>query len=229
MVVTRGNNKTDKNKATPTKSQSGRKAKNKVGSPAPGGTYPYDIDEDSDEYNYADENESGSEHKPQSDVESASSQREKLSINLLQQLAIDIQARGGIQNFSLTGQQVLRTICDQRPELFGQKGDKLRERIGKKVNRWKRLSEIDYINHLRDTLRLTDQQIKPSSSAEEDKKPPAKVITHSSNNNKVPSTVSVPSSSIQSVTSFVGCLDSFSDIKNASMSTMHNTSKSLLR
>ncbi len=137
-----------------------RKLKNKVGSPAARASrglvakavassalvedatsYP-----SSDEFQFSDEDDA----KPRSaspfasasvTSQSSGGSRSKLPLNLQLTLLKDIQREGGIDKFHLGSSQALSFLCDTRPELYGARGDKVRERIRAKVQRWKRLDK----------------------------------------------------------------------------------------
>jgi hypothetical protein len=73
---------------------------------------------------------------------SGSARRSELPHCLLKQLAHDIEAFGGIESFKGTGSaQVLSKLCNQREDQYGKRGDSLREKITKKVFRWKELDD----------------------------------------------------------------------------------------
>ena len=170
MVTTRGSKRKEvpaeapppapapkaKAKSTPRKAIQAKKVKNKVGSPpirSPRGKTPSinEEDVDSDDFNFNDEEDSVSVAGNQdvaSDADSAASLRVRLPANLQRQLLTDIQARGGIQKFGLEAEQALSILCDQRPELYGERGHRVRKRIGKKVQRWKSLSTTEYLGLL---------------------------------------------------------------------------------
>lgn len=179
-----------------------------------------------------------------SDSESTSSQRQRLPINLQRQLLIDIQSKGGIDKFGLDSQQSLANLCDQRPLLYGPRGDKLRGRIGKKVIRWRGLYRDDPTKWLSVLAKLSvaekptgpskakkqrgaSKQVAPPASqdseednqSKEDRKLPAS--SKGQSQRSIPASVSIVSGplSVQSLTSVASK-------KTAAMSTASNTRKS---
>ena len=74
-----------------------------------------------------------------SEAGSTASKRTRLPFNLQWQLLEDIQAKGGLARFRLENEQALAVLCDQRKELYGDQGTKVRVRIGKKVQKWREL------------------------------------------------------------------------------------------
>jgi hypothetical protein len=71
-----------------------------------------------------------------------SSARKELPFFLLKQLAQDIEDFGGLKTFKGTGSaQDLCKLCNQREDLYGKRGESLREKITKKVFRWKELED----------------------------------------------------------------------------------------
>lgn len=192
------------------------KAKNKVGSP-PSRKFPagrvtsppprsdlFGEEESvgSDEANYEDEESTSPE--PPSDSDASTSSRKRLPRHLLQQLGLDIQARGGIQVFRLQSHFPLRALCDQRTELYGQKGSDLRLRIGRKVARWQKLSQAEFNKTLLE-LGLDAKDIKlPKQAKPAAKKSEPEVVASKAENSEpaeaelpaipdpVPSSVSFP-------------------------------------
>jgi hypothetical protein len=71
-------------------------------------------------------------------------------LNLQLTLLKDIQSAGGIDKFHLGSSQALSFLCDSRPELYGARGDKVRNKIGKKVQRWKLLEKDQWLGLLLD-------------------------------------------------------------------------------
>jgi hypothetical protein len=69
---------------------------------------------------------------------SQSSQRQKLPEDLLTCLVADIQGSGGIGAFHLQSAQSISVLCDKNPSVYGRRGNPLREKIRKKVNRWQK-------------------------------------------------------------------------------------------
>ncbi|CAB9531564.1 hypothetical protein SEMRO_3684_G350250.1 [Seminavis robusta] len=133
-------------KLTATKGTSARKVKDKVASPAPRKKLEATFDEcttgdtegggySSDDWNFED----GEDCLGQSDrsASTAGSRREKLSLNIQKSILEDILLAGGIDKFDLKSQQALSELCNQRPELYGQRGDQVRKKIQKKVYKWK--------------------------------------------------------------------------------------------
>ena len=245
MVSTRSNTPSKeavKHPATPAsrkKAARTKKVKNKVSSP-PAVRHPLVADEvDSDEFNYEEESESVAQ-EPESDLESAGSGRRRLPTNLLQQLALDIHARGGIALFNLENKQGLADLCDQRIELYGDRGGDTRKRIQKKVQKWRELTPTGYLGVLRKLgVQFTDSE---PEIFEREKKPAAKkatgALTSPSANPvpasaipvpTIPASVSVPASSsvrsVESNTSLVATVNSFASTSGAKMSTFQNTSK----
>lgn len=74
-------------------------------------------------------------------VVSSSSQRHRLPENLVRQLLIDIQEAGGIHCFHLKSIQALSELLNKRQKLYGSRGEPIRERIRKKVHRWRKAYE----------------------------------------------------------------------------------------
>jgi hypothetical protein len=74
---------------------------------------------------------------------SQSSQRTRLPPNVVVALVADIQASGGIGAFHLQETQRVASICEANPQIYGRRGNKLREKIRKKVNRWQRAYKTD--------------------------------------------------------------------------------------
>ena len=79
---------------------------------------------------------------------SRGSRRAKQTLNLQRTLLKDIQSAGGVGKFHGGSSQALAFLCDTRPELSGGRGDKVRERIGKKVQHWKQLEKDQWFGLL---------------------------------------------------------------------------------
>lgn len=82
---------------------------------------------------------SASVASPSSDTDTSSKRAfDPLPGVVLKQLATDIEAAGGIQKFSGLNKapQALASLCNTREDLYGLRGDKLRNKIGKQVHRW---------------------------------------------------------------------------------------------
>lgn len=243
MVRTRGQGKqTDGKQSTPSKAAA-RKVKNKVGSPPvrpPIGLRPLveESDVESDEFDYNEEEDSAPVETP-SDADSAASSassRARLPHNLQRQLLIDIQNKGGIKEFGSESEQALRAICDAREQLYGKRGSRLRVRIGKKVQRWKKLSSEDYLalfTKFRVTSQVEDPPQEDSKPAAKPSKPypeptaapkqavfPAAVSTRSASIG-VPSAIAFQSG--QSVSTVASARSTLTSTKK--MSTQANTSK----
>ena len=163
MVSTRSGKQTPKKVA---------KVKNKVGSPTPShrvasppprGSDRFGAEESvgSDDINYEDE-ESTSPEALSVHSEATTSSRLRLPRHVLQQLGLDIQARGGIHLFKLESHFALQALCDQRIGLYGQRGSDLRLRIGRKVARWQKLTQTEFTQVLLD-LKLEEKDIKLQS------------------------------------------------------------------
>lgn len=178
MVQTRGSKQ--KTPASAPSSAAGRatasrRVKNKVGSPTPKKKPPIlplpspgrsegEEQYSSDELDYEAEEDPTSEQPQASDSSTSStgSKREKLPGHVLSQLAADIHARGGIDKFSLESEQALAVLCDQRPELCGTRGSKLRLRVRKKVYRWKekqKQNPLAWLQTIKD-LQVTEKPTK---------------------------------------------------------------------
>jgi hypothetical protein len=129
----------------------GAKVKNKVGSPAPSRSEAFkhscigQSDYDTDDFDYDREVDSDvvfSDAVDDSDTSFSSpkskQKREELPKNLQRQLLEDINKKGGIDKFDVLSTQAICELCDQRPTLYGNRGDKIRKRISKKVARWRK-------------------------------------------------------------------------------------------
>ena len=99
----------------------------------------------SDEFNYKDEEDetSVSASEASSTPSASGKQRSSLPHNLVRQLLIDIQQHGGIKVFQLQAPQALKELCDKNQKLYGTRGDPIRPRIRKKVQKWREKSEKD--------------------------------------------------------------------------------------
>lgn len=187
MVKTRkGDYKTSSlsNKKTTTK------VKDKVGSPEaraarglsakaeiPSTTLQYS----SDEFNYSDEDDSASlKSTAASDTSQVSEgSRSNLKPYLLSILLRDVISAGGIDRFHLVSSQALATLCDKRPEIYGPRGSKLRERIRKKIFRWKLLqskSEDKWLallvkHNISVKPRKAQQEVAAEPTGKDDRKP----------------------------------------------------------
>jgi len=184
MVQTRRGTKQNSAKKPPASPAANRaiasqRVKNKVGSPVakkkapilPPPASPSEADYSTDEFDL-DEEEDEEQPAPASDSSAASSvasnsKREKLARNVLIQLAVDINDRGGIIQFSLAEEFALANLCDLRPELYGERGSRTRLRIGKKVDRWK--GKVKQ-NHLAWLKILEDLQVTQKPKAAPKKK-----------------------------------------------------------
>lgn len=126
-------------------SSGARKVKNKVSSPSPGKTAsisnPLFSDLSSDEFDYGDYLEEDSkgdlDESDSSTVSGSSTKRQRLPLYLLKQLLVDIQQAGGIHCFHLKSNQALSEILNKRPDLYGSRGQPIRDRIRKKVHHWR--------------------------------------------------------------------------------------------
>lgn len=171
MVKTRKGNYTSphpSNKPPKPSSGSVRKVKNKVGSPA-AKNRPSSLssplqqgEHSSDDFEFDKEEDIEEQQEAvasDSSLCSQGSQRQRLPFHLQRTLLSDIQLRGGIDNFGLESEQALSLICDQRPELYGERGDSLRMRIGRKVCHWRIISnksKTDWFGVLR-KFQVTDK------------------------------------------------------------------------
>lgn len=72
---------------------------------------------------------------------SSSVARKRLAFHIQKQLAQDIEAAGGIKLFKNKDGHRLSHLCDNREELYGPRGDDLRQKITKKVYRWQLLDK----------------------------------------------------------------------------------------
>lgn len=89
----------------------------------------------------------GSSLKSTASVESAGSKnRQRLALRVEKQLLRDIEAEGGLHFFGNGRPQALRSLLDNpdRTSVYGQRGDDIRKRIGKRVDYWKRGNYVDY-------------------------------------------------------------------------------------
>jgi hypothetical protein len=79
---------------------------------------------------------------------SSAGSRKTLTLFVQKQLLQDIEAAGGIK--TLSGKQhKLSSICNQRPEIYGIRGEETRRRITKKVYRWQLLDrENQYVEEV---------------------------------------------------------------------------------
>ena len=237
-------------KQTPKRTTTGaaRKVKNKVASPRPRQPdLPPLSDIDSDDYNFAEEEESVGA-APASETDSASSKREKLPRNLLHQLALDINARGGIRLFNVQSNQALASLCDQRPELYGERGGVVRAKIQKKVQEWRELFVRNPESYLKSIQRIGVQlegqveeevfeskpaskpaakkRISTSSTAKAVKEPPRSPSPAIPNSVTFQSTTTTAAStnSVHSTPSYIGSINSWAQADSKTMAHT-NTSK----
>ena len=240
------------------KSSVKNKLKNKVGSPvgrtktagrantavASQGEYSSDDFDISEEEDVNQEQE----HIPSdSSFCSQASRRQRLPFNLQATLLSDIQVRGGIDKFGLESEQALALLCDDRPELYGERGDPLRRKIGKKVVRWRssfNKSKASWLKVL-SKFQVTEKPSKVQREAlskevpiADDRKPAPIPSQHTSSSSHlpvadpsavagfIPSTVSFPSaSSIASAASAVSKIFKMdSSNSNTSKFPIHMTS-----
>ena len=130
----------------------------------------FDIDEEEDP-----EDRRGPAPASDSSASSTASKRERLPGHVLSQLAADINAKGGIDKFGLESQLALALLCDQRPELYGSRGSRLRYRVGKKVDRWKgkvKANPLAWLKILKDlqvTEKPTAAQLKKAKAQSSEK------------------------------------------------------------
>jgi hypothetical protein len=172
MVKTRGKEYPPPPSAQKSSRTPARKVKNKVGSPAARASQGLaaiavasssaqvednytNYDPSSDEFEFSDEDEPNSRSaSPFASAsvtsETSTDSRSKLPLNLQLTLLKDIQSAGGIDKFHLGSSQALSFLCDSRPELYGARGDKVRNKIGKKVQRWKLLEKDQWLGLLLD-------------------------------------------------------------------------------
>jgi hypothetical protein len=71
---------------------------------------------------------------------STSSRRLGIAISVQKQLAQDIEEAGGIKKFvgtELVAKQALSLLCNKRQNIYGERGDRIRTKIHKKVYSWK--------------------------------------------------------------------------------------------
>ena len=147
-----------------------------------------------------------------SDAESTASQRKRLPHNLQRQLLIDLGKQGGIHHYDQNSdsEQALVAILDRRQQLYGRRGEKLRVRIGAKVQRWKLLPH-DKFQAVLAKFRVADGSFEEDTK--EDTKPPP---THPAANS-VPASITVRSVDSNSI---APC-DSI--VETSSVSTVHHT------
>jgi len=133
----------------------------------------------SDEFQHSDNEDARSSIDYTSDTSQVStgSQRQRLPYNLQRSLLLDIFKNGGIQFFDQGKHLGLARLCDKRTHLYGERGDPLRERIGKKVVRWKLLhrEEPKKWAELLETYSIKETSLpyQPEQEEEEDSKPAA--------------------------------------------------------
>jgi len=184
MVTTRrGKKETSKPVASPAASRAtaSQRVKNKVGSPVakrkpdilppPPSPLQSEAGYSTDKFDLDDE-EDPEKARPRSDslVSSTASKRERLPGHVLCQLAANINEKGGIEKFWLESEQSLALLCDNRPELYGVRGSRLRYRVGKKVDCWKgkvKINPLAWLQILEDlqvTKKATKKQLKKVSS-----------------------------------------------------------------
>ena len=72
---------------------------------------------------------------------SSSSTRPGIPFYVQKQLAHDIEASGGINTFKKGNEQTLAALCNKAPDVYGKRGDRLREQLRKKVYRWSVLAK----------------------------------------------------------------------------------------
>jgi len=199
-------------------SKSVSKVKNKVGSPAAASrksAAPSPLREEeysSDEFDL-DKEEDILEPPPavapspsDSSLQSQSSRRSKLPGHLQIQLVTDIQAKGGIDKFGLGEKQAIAALCDARPEIYGNRGDPIRSKIGKKVCKWREKynkSQAAWFQFVSD-LKITEKPSKNAAAATKPKtaatnpkptatKPKAKSVKTQPSFPSFPASVSIPS------------------------------------
>lgn len=194
MVGTRSKSKGEvlKPKSTPKKATTNRKVRNKVQSPVARQNPAVEVlvgesDVESDEYDVNEEEDvvSAPPTPGVSDTESSSS-RVRLPFNLQRQLLSDIQERGGIERFGLSQLQALSALCDARPELYGDRGDRVRRRIGKKVQRWRVLTPAEFARE----LQKYKVGVKPSKAVVREAK--AALEKKAASTDDIPDSVSIP-------------------------------------
>ncbi len=85
---------------------------------------------------------------------SSRSSQGPLPLNLLKQLAQDIEKGGGIESFKGSEQKV-STLCNDREDVFGRRGHPIRRRIQQQVFRWQTLhQEGTYIDDVLNRLKV---------------------------------------------------------------------------
>ena len=205
----------------PIRSSSGRKVKNKVGSPAARRAvqaiavkeYPPPSplrDCSSDEFSYSEEEDTEEDKQrtkqdePPSDNSVATGgSRQRLSLNIQRTLVSDIQEAGGIDSFSLSTAHALKELCDRRPDLYGRKGEAIRQRIGRKVQRWKLLYAESEANWLKVVSKL-EVTAKPKIKTKAELKQAPPPNPEEAPADVKPAAVPVPSASlIPSAVSFI--------------------------
>jgi hypothetical protein len=153
---------------------------------------------------------------------STGSRREKLPLNVEKQLLLDIEAKGGIQYFGYGKSQGIAALLDTRKELYGNRGDQIRDKLRKRIQYLRSLKPKKYSAHLvslgvtRQTTQrayvdeeseevsdLDDFPVTPSKNSLPPWSPPAtmkpaggSVGGKSTRKTTVPSTISAPSTAM---------------------------------
>jgi hypothetical protein len=90
---------------------------------------------------------------------SSSRSRAKLSLSIQKQLAIDIEAAGGIKIFEGSDHKLYELLTN-REELYGKRGDPIRTAISKKVYRWQLLERKgEYVEKVCNRLKISSYAI----------------------------------------------------------------------
>ena len=117
-------------------------------------------------------------------AETSTSNRKELTEHLWRQLAEDIEAEGGISAF-VGSSQKLASLLNQRPGLYGNRGDEIREPIRKKVYRWQQFNkENTYANKV-----LSKYQVKSAFHRKQEELQKRKSLSSGGKKNETKSVV----------------------------------------
>ena len=115
---------------------------------------------------------------------SPTSNRKEFTEHLWRQLAEDIEAEGGIAAF-VGSSQKLAFLLNQRPDLYGNRGDEIREPIRKKVYRWQQFNkENTYANKV-----LSKYQVKSAFHRKQEELQKRKSLSSGGKKNETKSVV----------------------------------------
>ena len=183
-----------KNKLAPKTASSHPKSKTKSS----------DVEYSSDKFDLCQEEDISVQAESSSETTVGDGRRHRLPWHVQCQLLIDIQLKGGIDNYHLLAEQALCGICDQRPELYGTCGDPLRARIHKKITGWKKqkntqrrrtmvctvgIFDIDTKTELAKQQRVGQLKRTDSDLSETEPEPEPERVAR-----RIPTTVSIPGS-----------------------------------